>query len=145
MEKYAEGVKFLEDLVKPEGVKDSIEKFTIDKTKVRKFYKDKGIDEKTLKKVADVNDELINTTLALATKKLKEAGDDVQKVRVKTVTDFARYDTVVDRIMRQGRNPQTGDKIDIPGSAAIKVTVKPQIDKYLLGQCKDQIKKLVKI
>jgi nucleoid DNA-binding protein len=47
--------------------------------------------------------------------------------------------------MRQGRNPQTGDKIDIPGSASIKVSFKPNLDKDLVTQCKEQIKKLVKI
>lgn len=140
-----EAIKILEEMIKPEGMVNEIDRYSITKTDSRKFYKKNGIDEKTLKSVADTTNLLVNSAIKIATDKLVN-NEEANSALVKISTDLGNYTAKAHKNVRQYPNPQNKDeKITKKGGIDIKCVIKPLLDKELVEECKQRIEKVVKL
>lgn len=142
---YSKDVEFLNELAKPDRKIDDTEIFTIGKVDSRKFYKSKGITKNTLKQVAEANNDLINCAIKHSSDKLSEAEKGINRVFTSIYTDFGKFEARSSKRPKKVRNPQTGEESIKPVSITAVAVIKPLLNKQLIKDCEDQIKKHIKL
>lgn len=144
MSKYQEDVEFLNSVLKPRGIVGDTQKFMIGKVDWRKFMKNHGVTKEVLDQVVEAQNTCINSSIKLATQKLKEVEDGVDKVSISIHTDMGKYDARVSKKVVEGHNPKTGEKVRRFGEIKVAVAVKPVFDEEVIEHCKKQIEDLIK-
>jgi len=102
---------------------------------MKKFF---GIDEKTLKKVKEANNTLLNDLIKVAGDDLIE-NKEIEKAQVLTNMGNGRMKVSFYRDVKV-RNPQTGEVMHRPKVSA-QINLKSKMDKELLMKLTEQIQK----
>ena len=144
---YEKDVEFMEkEMFEPDKTVDDTRFFKAGKLSSRKFYKTKGITADTLKSVANANNDLINSTIKFATKKLTEEEDnDINRIFATIYTDMGKIQGRVSRRKKLVKNPKTGESSTKLTSITAVSIIKSSLDKNLLKQCEDSVIKSVKL